>query len=116
MTSLFNRLFGNILLLLIDVVIAAVAYLISYVIRFYPDLGSDLQFITVQHVLGISLIYLLVFVVYKIHRIMWIYSNVKDIYRLVLANLSAFILFIAIFKLTGLNFSFFEIIAISQGE
>ena len=88
------------LYLVLDICIVISSYLFAYLIRFYPKLNSELKLLSVKHILLIIVSNILPFYLFQVYRIMWTYSNINDIYKLIAANICAFTVFIsAIFYL-----------------
>jgi FlaA1/EpsC-like NDP-sugar epimerase len=80
--------------LILDCVIVVGSYLLSYIIRFYPDLETYLYLLDPKYFYYILPSFILSFYFFQIYRIMWAYSNINDVYRLMLGNISGLLLFI----------------------
>jgi len=80
--------------LILDCFIIAGSLLVSYIIRFYPDLNAYLFLLKPAYFYIIIPSYILAYYFLQIYRIMWAYSNINDVYRMILGNLSGFLIFI----------------------
>ena len=78
---------------LIDAVIAAGSYALACLIRFYPDLGPASEYLGPEYLVLLSALYVLSSYLFQIYRMMWAYSNISDMYRLLLAGAAGFLLF-----------------------
>lgn len=91
--SLSNRIF-----LFVDIFLIIGSYFISYFLRFYPELIKNKSFIRISDIFVQISIYLLIFTILNIYKIIWAYSNIKDVYRLALGNfLAAIVYFVFLF-------------------
>lgn len=70
----------------LDALIVLGSFSVSYVILCYPSLGQNLSFLAGPILPLLLLSYVLSFYLFQIYRIMWAFSNIKDIYRLIAAN------------------------------
>ena len=93
------------LFILTDLLLIVASYAISYVLRFYPDLGQHLFLLDTIHFILLLFPYLFTFYIFQIYRIIWEYSNINDVYKLGLANVAGFLLFIFIVFVLRLNYS-----------
>ncbi len=89
----------------LDVLIIIASLGLSYVIRFYPELGNYLQFLPLSYFYIMVPSFILMYYLFQLYRIMWAYSNVADFYRLVAANISGFFLFISILLFLHIPYS-----------
>ena len=88
-----------------DAAMIAVSAGLSYLIQFYPDLAQRLDYIAARRLVALMIFVIFSNYFFQIYRIMWTYSNISDIYRLLLANLAGFGLFLISLALSGLDFS-----------
>ncbi len=95
----------NILYLLIDLLIINCSYLLSFFLRFYPLFTSYFYLLNSIYFIILSVSYILFFYFFQSYRIMWEYSNIKDIYRLCIANVSGFSIFISFVLFSHLQYS-----------
>ncbi len=79
---------------IVDCIIIAGSLLLSYIIRFYPDLSTYSHLLNKKYFFSIVPSYILSFYLFQIYRIMWAYSNINDVYRLILGNITGFLIFI----------------------
>ncbi|MFN3412164.1 MAG: nucleoside-diphosphate sugar epimerase/dehydratase, partial [Exilispira sp.] len=86
--SLSNRFF-----LFLDIFLIAGSYLVSYFLRFYPEIIKNLVHFRQKDIFAQLIIYLIIFSIMKIYTIIWAYSNIKDIYRLIISNFLAGIIY-----------------------
>lgn len=84
---------SNIFFILFDFLLIIGAYLVSFFLRFYPELTKNINHFKPIDIIIQVFIYLSIFAIFKIYKIIWAYSNIKDIYRLTLANFIAGILY-----------------------
>ncbi len=75
---------------LIDCALIVASYLLSYVLRFWPELDTHLHLLKFHYFLIFCAVYFLSFLLLKIYRIIWEYSNIRDVYKLGMANAVAF--------------------------
>ena len=83
--------------LIVDAAILAVSIGLSYIILFYPNLAPHLDYIAPHKLIALMILVILSYYFFQIYRIMWTYSNISDIYRLLLANLAGFGLFLHVY-------------------
>jgi len=95
----------KLLYIFIDTVIIASSYLLSYFLRYYPDLNSNLVILDYPYFLLLIAVYLFSLYICQIYRIIWYYSNIRDVYRLTIANSLSFILFFAISSLFDFQYT-----------
>jgi FlaA1/EpsC-like NDP-sugar epimerase len=94
----------------VDCIIVLGSYILSYFIRFYPDLNTYLSFLGIEYFYFILPSYIFSFYFFQIYRIMWAYSNIKDVYRMILGNIGGFLIFIFTFFFFRLQYSIIMII------
>src|SRR4030042_4774735 len=82
----------KLLYLAIDAGIVSASYAVSCIIRYYPHWGYP-GMPDLQHYFALVAFYVVSYYCFQIYRVMWAYSNIADIYRLVLANVSGVLLF-----------------------
>ncbi|MBP7507950.1 MAG: polysaccharide biosynthesis protein [Prolixibacteraceae bacterium] len=89
----------------LDIVIILGAFIVSYLMRFYPSFFNNIELLSggIFSVLVIS--YIISFYLLQIYRIMWAFSNINDIYRIVAANCIGFITFLSIIALLHIPYS-----------
>ena len=90
--------------LLIDVFIAIVSYIIPYMATGLETLRIHL---IIQSTVIYVFIYILTFYTLKVYRNMWRYSGIEDIYRCLIASISANMLFFVVTKLLGFTVFYF---------
>ncbi len=95
----------QLLFLLFDLIIINISYSLSYFLRFYPALQSNMPLLYWTHFAVLSSAYILAFYLFQSYRIMWEYSNLRDVYRLSFANVSGFLLFIFVVLFFHLEYS-----------
>ena len=94
------------LFIVVDLIIVTASYLISYILRFYPDeLKTHMFLLDYTHFFVLIIPYLVAFYVFQIYRIIWEYSNLNDVYKLGISNVSGFFLFIFLVFVFRLNYS-----------
>lgn len=91
--------------LICDVIIIIISYTLSYAIRFYPDLVENLTFLSLKYFYISVPSFVVSYYLFQIYRIMWAYSNINDIYRLILANITGFILFVSSMRILSIHYS-----------
>jgi FlaA1/EpsC-like NDP-sugar epimerase len=91
--------------LVVDAAILAVSIGLSYIIMFYPNLAPHLDYIAPHKLIALMVLVILSYYFFQIYRIMWTYSNISDIYRLLMANLAGFGLFLLYIIVAGWNYS-----------
>ncbi len=101
---------SNNFFLVFDIILIVGSYLVAYFLRFYPDLTKNAAHFRIKDISVQLLFYILVFFMMKIYRIIWAYSNINDVYRLVLSNFIAAIFYF--FYLFALNKSTSRLMAI----
>lgn len=84
---------SNMYFIFLDFLLIVGSYLVSFFLRFYPELIKNLNHFKLVNIIIQLLIYFIVFSIFKIYKIIWAYSNIKDIYRLTLANFSSGVVF-----------------------
>lgn len=84
---------SNIFFIFFDFILLIGSYLVSFFLRFYPEITKNTIHFKVIDIIVQVLIYFIIFAIFKIYKIIWAYSNIKDIYRLTLANFIAGILY-----------------------
>ena len=89
----------------LDIAIIVGSFFISYLIRFFPDLETEAGFLSPIYHLIIVCSYMISFYLFQIYRIMWAYSNISDVYKLMIANISGFLLFTAQFSFFNFRYS-----------
>ncbi len=82
------------LYLVFDTCIVVASYLFAYVVKFYPDLTSFSHLLQPEILLLPVACYVASFYLFQIYRIMWTYSNINDVYKMILSNVFGFGLFI----------------------
>ncbi|MBN2078688.1 MAG: polysaccharide biosynthesis protein [Spirochaetes bacterium] len=88
-----------------DALIAAASYALSFVLIIYPDMGRSAELLGPRYLPALVVINFAVYYLFQIYRVMWAYSNISDIYRLILASVSGFSLFFAYLLAAGLPYS-----------
>lgn len=88
-----------------DIIIIVAAYVISYLLRFYPDLASHVFLLKPVYYAVLCFSYLIAFYLLQLYRVMWEYSNIRDVYRLGIANITGFITFIFIVFVFRMDYS-----------
>jgi FlaA1/EpsC-like NDP-sugar epimerase len=78
---------------LVDAAIAAGSYAAACLIRFYPDLEPCAEYLGPEYLALLAVLYVLSSYLFQIYRMMWAYSNISDMYRLLLAGAAGFLLF-----------------------
>jgi FlaA1/EpsC-like NDP-sugar epimerase len=84
---------SNIFFIFFDFILLIGSYLVSFFLRFYPELTKNTIHFKVIDIIVQVLIYFIIFAIFKIYKIIWAYSNIKDIYKLTLANFIAGIIY-----------------------
>ena len=87
-----------------DALLVAVSYALAYAVLFYPDLAGRAELLGPRYQLVLVAGYILSFYAFQIYRIMWAYSNIADIYRLVLASIAGGFLFFIYILAAGLAY------------
>lgn len=77
--------------IIVDISIILSSYFISYFLRFYPGLDTHLHFFKPVYFILLVTSYLIIFYLSQIYKIIWAYSNIKDVYKLGFANIGSFI-------------------------
>lgn len=96
--SLFYVIKGKRLIFLaMDCLVITLSYLISTVIQCYYIEEKLPYFINLIYFLIYLSSFLVSFYLFQIYRIMWEYSNIEDMYRLIVSSISGFAIFIALF-------------------
>jgi len=93
------------LFILVDLIIILASYFISYVLRFYPDILSHQFLLKPLYFVMLFSSYFISFYLFQIYRIIWEYSNIKDVYKLCIANITSFLIFIFIVFIFKMNYS-----------
>jgi FlaA1/EpsC-like NDP-sugar epimerase len=91
--------------LIVDAAMIVVSTGLSYFIQFYPDPAPHLDYIAPHRTIALTILVVLSSYFFQIYRIMWAYSNISDLYRLLLATLTGFGLFVICVISFGLNYS-----------
>ena len=95
----------KVLYIIVDTITILSSYIISYLLRFYPDLDSHLFLLKPIYFVILVASYLVSFYLFQIYRIMWTYSNIKDVYKLGIANITGFLPFIFIVFIFSMRYS-----------
>ncbi|MBP7738930.1 MAG: polysaccharide biosynthesis protein [Spirochaetes bacterium] len=95
----------KILYIAFDALIITSAYALSFIIRFYPFYKENYYFLNGLVFLVLILSYLIPFYLFQVYRIMWAFSNIKDIYRLSIANIVGFICFLSFVAMLHIPYS-----------
>ncbi|MBN2042099.1 MAG: polysaccharide biosynthesis protein [Spirochaetes bacterium] len=93
------------LYLFTDIILIAIAFLASYFIRFYPETRHYLHLIDLEYFFVLVSSFIISFYLLQIYRIMWAYSNINDIYKLITANLFGFLLYSFLIFFARLEYS-----------
>jgi FlaA1/EpsC-like NDP-sugar epimerase len=88
-----------------DAAIVAASYLASYFLRYWEAPGDHLVYLGARYCLPLIVLYIASFYFFQIYRIMWNYSNISDVYRLMQANIAGFVLFTAYILIPGVHLS-----------
>ncbi len=88
-----------------DALIVAASYALSFLVVLHPDTGRAAELMGPRHLVALVLINFTVYYLFQIYRVMWAYSNISDMYRLILASVSGFALFFACILGAGLPYS-----------
>ncbi|MBN2322996.1 MAG: polysaccharide biosynthesis protein [Spirochaetes bacterium] len=91
--------------LLLDLFIINLAYALAYVLRFYPDLGSETPLVSAGYFILLSGAYIFSFYGFQTYRTMWQYSNIRDVYKLGAANFFGFLIFVLVVLFFHLEYS-----------
>ncbi len=105
MKFLYPITFRKLLYVAVDILIIFGSYFASFIVRFYPQYKENLYFLEGLIIPILIFSYLLPFYFFQAYRIMWAYSNIKDIYRLFAANCVGFISFLSLIALFHLPYS-----------
>lgn len=70
----------------IDILIVLFSYLAAYFVCFSNILDSRLELLSLSLFLLLLTSTIFIFYLFQIYRIMWIYSNTLDVYKIILAN------------------------------
>ncbi|TFH41449.1 MAG: polysaccharide biosynthesis protein, partial [Chrysiogenales bacterium] len=89
----------------IDALIASASYVFSFIILFYPGRGLPSEFLGTVHIAALLLVTFAAYYLFQIYRVMWAYSNIADIYRLIMANMAGFAIFFFFILAAGLPYS-----------
>jgi FlaA1/EpsC-like NDP-sugar epimerase len=89
----------------LDFFIILLSYLFSYILRFYPDLKRYVHFLSPEYFIIISLSFIPCYYFFNIYRIMWTYSTFYDVYRIIIANLTAFLVYSSTTFFIGIQYS-----------
>lgn len=95
----------NIAYIMADSLLVAASYALAYAVLFYPHLAAHAEFLGLRYHAVLVAVYILSFYVFQVYRVMWAYSNISDIYRLVLAGMTGIALFIIYIAAAGLDYS-----------
>lgn len=80
---------SNMYFIFLDFLLIVGSYLVSFFLRFYPELIKNLNHFKLVNIIIQLLIYFIVFSIFKIYKIIWAYSNIKDVYKLTIANFTS---------------------------
>jgi FlaA1/EpsC-like NDP-sugar epimerase len=105
MNFIYPISYRKMLYVVADTLIICGSYVVSFIVRFYPQYNAYLYLFTGAVVPALILSYLLPFYFFQAYRIMWAYSNIKDIYRLFVVNSLGFISFLSLVAFLHLPFS-----------
>lgn len=89
----------------LDAMIAAGSYAAACLIRFYPDTDYFREYIGPEYMVLLALLYVLSSYLFQIYRMMWAYSNISDMYRLLMASASGFIAYFACLHAADMPYS-----------
>src|SRR5271157_602767 len=95
----------KLLYVVVDTLIIYGSYVVSFVIRFFPQYNEYFYLLAGAVIPVVIFSYLFPFYFLQAYRIMWAYSNIKDIYRLFVANSLGFISFLSLIALLHLPYS-----------
>ncbi len=96
---------NHILFLLLDCAIVLFSYALSFVICFYPHFNTHLPLLDYKYFMLIAFSYACPLYLFRAYLVIWGYSNIRDIYRLIFAGIIGLALSILLtrFLLTYLN-------------
>ncbi len=95
----------KIVYIIADALLVAASYAIAYAVLFYPRLSAHSEFLGPHYHAVLVAGYILSFYTFQIYRVMWAYSNISDIYRLILASTTGGALYSIYIAVTGLPYS-----------
>ncbi len=105
MTLLYSIMGRKYYYLIFDIILIILSYIFSYIIRFYPNLESGLNFLSIKYFLIFVPSFIISFYFFQIYRIMWTYSNISDVYKLMAANFIGFVIYISSYSLFKFEYS-----------
>lgn len=105
MLLLYRIQIKNFLYILLDCLIIIISYISSYLIIFYPNINSNSYYINIKYIIILLISYLVPFYFFQIYRIIWNYSNIEDIYRLLISSIIGFFLSSSLILFSGIEYS-----------
>jgi len=90
---------------LFDLFVVTAAYVFAYLLRFSPNIRQSVNYLHFRYFIVLIAAYLISFYFFQIYRIMWRYSNIKDVYNLVFANICSSAGSFVFMRLAGISFS-----------
>ena len=105
MTVFYQVKGRRILYPIIDAAIIAVSLLISYALLDRPFQGAVPGALAARYCLPLAICLLGSYYFFQIYRIMWAYSSIHDVYRLLIAGASGYCLFILLIAATGMEYT-----------
>ncbi len=94
--------------LILDMLLVVASFLAANFIRYYPDFTLTIELVSYKYLITLVISFFISFYFFQIYRIMWAYSNIKDVYKLMAGNITGFIIFIS--YLTFFNFVYSRLV------
>ncbi len=89
----------------LDAAIAAGSYAAACLVRFYPDTDYCREYLGPEYIILLSLLFVLSSYLFQIYRMMWAYSNISDMYRLLMASAAGFAAYFACLHAADMPYS-----------
>lgn len=91
--------------LLCDIVIIFSSYFFSYIVRIWPSLSKDRGIVSIENICVLIFVYIISFYFHQAYRILWTYSNISDMYKMISANVVGMFLYIGSIIVFRLEYS-----------
>ena len=95
----------NFLYLILDSVLIFFSFSLAFLLRFYPELQANIKFFSFIYFILAWISFIFAFYFFQIYRIIWAYSNIADIYKVIYANLVGFLFFLGFILFLSLPYS-----------
>jgi FlaA1/EpsC-like NDP-sugar epimerase len=91
--------------LMLDMFLVVTSFLTANFIRYYPDFDLTIELVSYKYLIALIISFFVSFYLFQIYRIMWAYSNIKDVYKLMAGNITGFVIFIGYLTISGFVYS-----------